>query len=339
MAGKRRKSLLILAAIVLLAFFGVLLFIETGTGPVAPLPNPNGYDDFLKAGAMVSGNPSTSSTLDHAGLTKLISSNQTALNLLQLGLTRQCAAPITNSALTNVAAILAELPRLRVLAQLLAAKGQLAEMEGRPADAARSYADVIRLGNEVSKGGLMINRLLGIAIESTGYRPLVTLVPQLSCEQTKPVIASLERIDENGVKWEDILRTERRFTRHQLRQMNTLVAWVANWPSKQRAIEKSREKHYVILARVRLVAAELALRCYRSAHGNPPDRLEQLTPEYLDHTLLDPFSNQLLAYRRQGTNWLLYSFGVDRVDDGGKPVGRSVSGTLNRGDLFYDSPW
>ncbi len=114
---------------------------------------------------------------------------------------------------------------------------------------------------------------------------------------------------------------------------------MSGWWANRRAIEKAREKHYVMLARLRLVAGELALRCYRSAHGNPPDRLEQLTPDYLQRTLLDPFSGQLLAYRRQGTNWLLYSFGVDGVDDGGKAVGRSVQGVPNHGDLFYDSPW
>jgi hypothetical protein len=338
MAGKRRKSLLILAAVVLLAFFGVLLFVETGTGPVAPFPNPNGYDDFLKAGTAVSGNVANFSELDHDGLSQLVSTNAESLRLLRVGLTRQCAVPVTDSTLTNLGVLMADLPRLKNLAELLGAEGRLAEMEGRPADAANSYVNAIRLSNEISKG-LLINRLVGVAIQNIGYIPLVKLVPQLSCEQAKPIIAALVKIDENGVIWDDVLRAERRYARQQFRQTLNPVAWLSSWWTNRPLLDKARKMHYVILARMRLMAAELALRCYRSAHGNPPDHLEQLSPEYLDHTLLDPFSGQLLAYRRQGTNWLLYSFGVDRVDDGGKPVGRSVSGTLNRGDLFYDSPW
>jgi hypothetical protein len=51
---------------------------------------------------------------------------------------------------------------------------------------------------------------------------------------------------------------------------------------------------------------------------------------------MDPFSRQSLVYRSQGTNWLLYSLGTDRVDDGGKPVGR---GPESKGDIFFDSLW
>jgi hypothetical protein len=46
-----------------------------------------------------------------------------------------------------------------------------------------------------------------------------------------------------------------------------------------------------------------------------------------------------MLYHPRGTNWLLYSVGEDGVDDGGKPAGRSVSGTVTKGDLFYDSPY
>ena len=46
-----------------------------------------------------------------------------------------------------------------------------------------------------------------------------------------------------------------------------------------------------------------------------------------------------MTYRPQGTDWLVYSVGEDGVDDGGKRVSRSVSGTVIRGDLFYDSPY
>ncbi|HWX20182.1 MAG TPA: hypothetical protein VN578_09795 [Candidatus Binatia bacterium] len=50
----------------------------------------------------------------------------------------------------------------------------------------------------------------------------------------------------------------------------------------------------------------------------------------------DPFSDKPLIYRPSGTNWLLYSVGVDGVDDGGKPVGKGV---WSKGDLFFDSVW
>ena len=80
-------------------------------------------------------------------------------------------------------------------------------------------------------------------------------------------------------------------------------------------------------------------RCYQSEHGHAPTGLEQLVLEYFQHVPQDPFSGRPVIYRSQGTDWLVYSIGEDDVDDGGKRVGRSVSGTVTRGDLFYDSPY
>jgi hypothetical protein len=98
---------------------------------------------------------------------------------------------------------------------------------------------------------------------------------------------------------------------------------------------------------------ELTLRCYLSEQGHAPTHLTELIPKYLQRVPLDPFSNSSLVYRSQGTNWLLYSLGPDGVDDGGKPIDRTISsayligfgnsGSASRerkkGDLFYDSPW
>jgi hypothetical protein len=87
---------------------------------------------------------------------------------------------------------------------------------------------------------------------------------------------------------------------------------------------------------VRLLAVELALRCYRAENSRPPAHLDELMPKYLSNVPQDPFTSQPLIYRSQGTNWLLYSVGPDEVDDGGKPMGRGLS---SKGDLFFDSPW
>jgi hypothetical protein len=93
-------------------------------------------------------------------------------------------------------------------------------------------------------------------------------------------------------------------------------------------------------AHLRLLTAELAARCYRSDQGRAPSSLEQLVPKYLQRVPLDPFNRgRPMIFLPQGTNWLLYSVGEDGVDDGGKRVGRSVSGTVTKGDLFYDSPY
>ncbi len=338
MARKTRTLLLALAVIFVLAMLAAR-FISVGrTPPRPPLPNPNGYDDFLKAAAVLTGDMGNASTLDHDDLRALVSTDSEPLRLLRLGLSRQCALP-ADSAMTNVAGLLAELADMKRLALLLGAEGRLREMDNRVADAARSYVDAIHFGNEISRGGFVISHLVGIACEAIGDTPLSKLVPKLDREASRPLIAELEAIDLAGVTWDEVRRNENRFARYQMRKAFNPIAWaVARWQARP-ARQKAELKHNKMVARVRLLTTELAVRCYQSEQGGAPTGLEQLVPQYLQRVPPDPFSARPLLYRPQGTNWLLYSVGEDAVDDGGKRVGRSVSGTATRGDLFYDSPY
>ncbi len=337
MLKRFRTPLLALAVIFVLAMLTVLFWPTGQPPPRPPLPNPNGYDDFLNAAAMLTGDVGKASTLDHDGLRALVSTNAESLRLLHLGLSRQCALP-AESAMTNVPGVLAQLADIKRLVQLLAAEGWLEEMDNRLADAAQSYVDAIRFGNEVSRGGFIINRLVGIACEAMGDTPLSKLVSRLDPAQARPVIAELEKIDRAGVTWDEVRRNEDRFARYQLSKGLHFIAWAMTRWQAWRSLKQAEMRHNREAAHVRVLTAELAVRCYRTEQGRLPTGLEQLVPQYLQRVPADPFTRQPLIYRVQGKNWLLYSVGEDRVDDGGKPVGRSVPGTVTRGDLFYDSP-
>lgn len=337
MLRKNRTLLLALAVIFVLVMLTVLVVSTGRTPPRPPLPNPNGYDDFLKAAALLTGDVGNASTLDHDGLRALVSTNSESLRLLRLGLTRDCSVP-TDSTMTNVPGMLTDLADMKRLVQLLAAEGRLHEMDDRLADAAQSYVDAIHFGNETSRGGFIINRLGGLACEAIGDTPLSKLAPKLNSAEARPVIAELEKIDNAGVTWDEVEQNENRFARYQRSKGFNPITWAMTrwqgWRTRQRA----EMRHKRVAAHVRLLIAELAVRCYQSEQGRAPTGLEQLVPKYLQRVPPDPFSGQPLVYRPQGTNWLLYSIGEDRVDNGGKPVGRSASGTVTSGDIFYDSP-
>jgi hypothetical protein len=157
MLQRLRKLLPASAVIFLLAMLTVLFFFVGRTPPPAPLPRPNGYDDFLKASEVVTGNFRDFRELNRDSLGALVSTNAEALRLLRLGLTRQCMMPM-DSALTNAG--IDRLGGMKRLVQLLAAEGRLEEMEDRPGEAARSYLDAIHFGNEMSRGGFLITRLV-----------------------------------------------------------------------------------------------------------------------------------------------------------------------------------
>jgi hypothetical protein len=73
------------------------------------------------------------------------------------------------------------------------------------------------------------------------------------------------------------------------------------------------------LANVRLALTAVALEQFRAAHDNRyPATLSELTPNYLDATLMDSFDGQPLRYRKQGAGYVLYSIGPDLKDNSGE---------------------
>jgi hypothetical protein len=333
----RRIRILLLALVVIVVLANVLLVVLSTTRPQArpPLPNPNGNDDFVKAGEAVTGSIGDFFQLDHDSLAALVSTNAEPLRLLRVGLTRQCVMPM-DSALTNAAGRMNQLADMKRLVRLLAAEGRLREVEDRPANAARSYTDAIRFGNEMSRGGLLITRLLGIACESIGCHALAQVVPKLSREEARIVLAGLEKLDAGRVTWAEVLRAEKYYVRYQLRNRLNPILWVMSWWQTRQAMERAETKHKIVVAHERLLAGELALRSYQSEHGRVPARLDDLVANYLSSVPQDPFTSQPLIYRPQGTNWLLYSVGPDSSDDRGKPAGR---GWPVQGDIRFDSRW
>ncbi len=343
MPRKVRTLLLALMVIFVLAMLGLFIFAagEPPTRPPLP-PNPNGYDDFLKAAALLVGDIYGASALDRDDLRALVSSNTEPLRLLRLGLTRQCAVP-TDGALPSLYGRMSQLAEIHRLALLLVAEGRLLEMEGRPADAAMSYVQAIRFGNETSRGGFHLDRLMGVLCEMDGYSPLAKLVPKLTCAEARSVMAELDKVERARITWDEIQRNDRwnesRIPLQERIKMLNPVVWVKISSQSRRSKRTAEQRHKIITAYERLLSVEIALRCYESEQGRVPAGLEQLVPQYLPRVPLDPFNGRPVIYRPQGTNWLVYSVGEDGVDDGGKRVGRSVSGTVTKGDLFYDSPY
>jgi hypothetical protein len=332
MLARTRTWVFVLAAVLAMV---VLLIITLGPSSApAPLPNPNGYDDFLKAAAATTGDVGNYPAMSNAALRELVTTNAEALRLLRIGLTRKCAVP-PDTALTNISGMISDLAGMKRLAQLLAAECLLHQQDNQPIQAIRAALDAIQFGNEISRGGVLINRLVGVACEAIGRAPLARLAPSLTTEQARQVITELEKIDSTRVTWDEVCRAEGRYARHYLSANPNPIVWAVGWWQNRAAKKRASDRHNTVIAQERLLAAELALRCYCPDKGSAPAHLEDLVPGYLAKVPQDPFSGQPMIYRSQGTNWLLYSVGPDRVDNGGRSAARA---TMPPGDLLYNTP-
>lgn len=71
----------------------------------------------------------------------------------------------------------------------------------------------------------------------------------------------------------------------------------------------------------RIVATAIALKRFQLKHGNLPEKLSELTPDFLTSVPLDPVDGKPLRYRRNADGtYLLYSVGENGTDNGGNPT-------------------
>jgi hypothetical protein len=287
-----RGVVIVLLAVLLVA--AVLLITSSWSAtPLPPLPNPNGYNDFVKAGQMVSQDSGNYTDMNVAQLRTLVASNAAALKLAALGLSRECRTPMDLS--TNFAS-LSELPALKRVAQALAAEGKLAELENRPGDAVQSYLTAVRMGYAIRRGGVMITALVGCAIEAIGTAGLERTSRNLDARQSRDLAASLEQADAQDEPPEQMLKNERDWTRRKFGltgQLQRLIGFRSIKQGEAKAVSRLNSQQ----ARVRLLLIDAAARAYELDKGSRPRTLSDLVPTYLRAVPLDPMTQTNMSYR------------------------------------------
>jgi hypothetical protein len=94
----------------------------------------------------------------------------------------------------------------------------------------------------------------------------------------------------------------------------------ALFPSLRRTIDQAAEGE----ARLRCAEAALALERFRQKnHGAIPDTLAGLVPGIEPHLPIDPIDGAPLRYRKLDPAYLIYSIGVDGMEEGGTRTART----------------
>jgi hypothetical protein len=276
----RKKLLKLLLILVGAALVAILGFLVLQPNPIPPLPQPNGYSDLIKAG-MVSESSADYATMNETELRELVSTNADALKLARIGLSRECRVILDYgpAAATN-SAHLDNLSHTKRLAQAFAAEGRLAEVENRPGDAAAVYLDDIRLGQAVTRGGAIIDALVGIALEAIGSVRLEKLVPTLDAKQCREVVAALEVIESKRETPAAVLEQEKDWARRTYGlkgEVTRLVTFRTIRQVEQSYVSRATRQQ----ARTNRSLIDLAVRAFELEKGQRPATLAELVPAYL----------------------------------------------------------
>lgn len=266
------------------------------------LPNPNGYDVFLKASAQFSASwtnwTSTSlRSLPITDLRDLVLTNMAALDLVREGLGQGCHTHVDYDA-GFIGRMNASLGSIKRLGVTLTAEGLLAELESKPAVALRSYLDSLRFGQESSRGGLIIERLVGIANEQIGLDHLRPLILVLNAEECRACLTELLNLDGRHDPSAVNVASEDEWIRQTADLGQRFTLWTQ--PTMWKEMRETRAKFAGRLDRHqadrRRAIVEAAARLFELEKGRRPTGYADLVPAYLPAAPLDPTTGKEIAH-------------------------------------------
>ncbi len=330
--GKRTWLLLVLGGLVLgVVVWSALGGPGLGTGPRLKLeqpriPDPNGYDDVLEAGRLIEKTDTSAPRLDlnklnEGALGELVEGNREAIARAREGLDRPFQVPVVYDANHMVHVLWKDVSSIRAgLVRGLIAEGRLADLQGRVDDAARSYGDLVRLGDAMSHNVPLFIYQWSVVDQTMGLGRLRDLRAKLSPDQCRRFIGFLDEIDRNRERASDVTLRESRFMTFNSNKMGLLGRISMRVSGAQRrevtriasSLEVSENQQN---AARRVLLTDLALRVYRQEHGEDPPDLGALVPSILKSVPLDPYSEKPLLYLKHGKDGEAYSVGPDRKDD------------------------
>jgi hypothetical protein len=212
---------------------------------------------------------------------------------------------------------LVEVQAARSVARTLRAQAQADWQAGRRSEALGHDLLCLRLGRALGRRGIMVDALVGVALEGIALHRIAEIRSELSIAESEQIEKVLDRVAQSREPLDLLLARERFFVdraggwRGRLSAAVNRILGSENKPDFEAAFGRRD-------AMLSLMRTDLAIRRYQKRHGDWPEALAAIVPDELEAVPIDPFSKKSLVYRVAGDDFVLYSVGQDGVDDGGK---------------------
>jgi hypothetical protein len=250
---RRKTQLTITVLILAIAALGFLIW-SANRGITAPMfrhPEANAYEALIfaqKQLGTISADPTP------AEVAQSVTNNAAALKLMRAALEKPFEAseavydPQPNNTMLN------DVGGFKALALAAKREGSLAEQDGDSASAARSYVDIVRLGQKIQAGPLIF-MLVGVSIERIGVEALTELEPNLTGDTRSQTAATLKQLNETRLSFEEVEMRERYFRR---RASITPIHYLIFTRHVRAAMDKGNDKHMQAYQSLDALASKLA---------------------------------------------------------------------------------
>ena len=169
-------------------------------------------------------------------------------------------------------------------------------MEKRPVAAVQSDLDMIRLANESARGGVIIEQLVGIAIEAISVRQMQKLVDQVDAETCRETAMTLETLDSQRQTWNEVMQQERDWSRRTFTGIRYELMRLVDRHSLEKVFQNAKQKFDEQHSKTRQLMIEFAARAYELNKGHPPTNVVALVPDYLKAIPEDPLTGTNMVY-------------------------------------------
>jgi hypothetical protein len=318
--------------------------------PHYPMPDPNGFEVIAAAGNAFSGSPILNTSVEPQSTSELaaeIAKHQEAYDQLRVGLAQDMQVQFWPTRPEELDASL-QLSLNAVQAARSAARGlmreaELAEQQERFDDAVRISFDNVRLGVAMPRNGLLVDYLVGIAIEGIGQHSLYQVIQHLEPDQCQSAIKTLAKLEADREPLDEVILRDRIWSQHAYGWFGHLMQIFEDLAPRWKTAVMVRHALNRTQTVSRLLTVGLAIRAYRVKHEEIPHSLSDLVPDYLEKIPIDPFdpAGGPLRFVRRDETYIIYSVGDDGVDNGGtaKELGRYPShGEDLRLDVYMADP-
>ena len=273
-------------------------------------------------------------------LRQYVHSNSKALEVIYKGLTRPVRLRENPGPFTRWRPLSGSLKKVNDIHTLLFHQLELFEREERYDEGAELSLEMLAFGHSVAKDDALFNALVGRRFHYSALRFLTRCRGRFNNDQRHLVLSGIESSDAMYEPYDDALSRNRKIWSRRLGWTNVLHQ---AFPKSTEDIEQMRISKlgwYRYQTVGRLLAADMRIRQHRESHGSSPETLEIVADGTNNEMLTDPYGDGAqLGYEINELDYVLYSRGMDLVDDGGIPgaLNNSWNDNFAKGDWTLDA--
>jgi hypothetical protein len=283
------------------------------------------YDEDTFSQAFLAGKTDTLTTggpwlsKDHPEVAQWLDEQQgTISQLLEACKKKECRLPIRIDA-QAMADRMQLFRMMRRWAFLIVRAGNNDMAEGRVDAGLEKYLCLMQMGKHMRQQPVLIDYLMGMAIEAIGLGPVARFTVEGDAAEThlKVIEAALPRTKDNWSEDSSILReTERLLSKKFYGRFKRLVLFCRGTDRKR--FDRIHEVYLRSLTARRGNHILVALRRHKNKTGRWPESLEQVHGLVSKEISVDPYNNGSFVYKLAGDSFRLYSRGKNNVDEEGK---------------------